>query len=196
MKDLHIYQGFAENDQKVMSEFYNENYGRFSSYFRKKYGKGDEYVSDLYLDSYEALWNNIHTGKLTGENLTSSMYQYMLGIAIRMMMSGDRKNRELLKTNMFYGNNLNKAVVKKDQDAADHADDEERDAAIIDFVERAVSTLKPPCNELLRLFYWERMSQSKIAEKMNYSNADTISTLKHKCMGKIKPIVMKFRDMW
>ncbi len=195
MRDTIIYQGFAENDQKVMSTFYMENHDRFSAYFRKKYGKSDEFVSDLYIDSYEALWNNIHTGKLTREKLTSTMYQYMLGIAIRMMMAGDRKTRELLKTNMFYGDKLNRAVEKKDQDAADHADDEEREVELINFVERAVSTLGPPCDELLRRFYWERMSQSEIAEKMNYSNAASVGSQKFKCLGKLKPVVIKFRDM-
>ena len=201
MNEKDIYQGFVKNDQKIMSQFYNQNYGKFSSYFRTKYGKSDEYVSDLYMESYEALWNNIHTDKLKADKLTTSMYQYMLGIAINMLKAGDRKTRELYKVNMFYKDaesqdeSLDKKVQAQVQYEAVHAEDDELYADLQSFVDRAVADMQPPCNELLRNFYWNRMSGDEIAVEMNYSNADSVKTQKNKCMKKLKPIVLQYRNL-
>lgn len=201
MNEKEIYQGFARNDQRVMSQFYNKNYDKFASYFKLNYGKSEEYVSDLYMESYEALWNNIHTDKLKEGRLTASMYQYMLGIAINMLKAGDRKTRELYKVNMFYKDaesqdeSLDKAVQAKVQFEADHFEDEERYSELQDFVDRAVADMQPPCSELLRNFYWNRMSGDEIAKEMNYSNADSVKTQKNKCMKKLKPIVQQFRNL-
>ena len=49
--------------------------------------------------------------------------------------------------------------------------------------------------ELLRRFYWDRLSGVEIAQAMNYSNADSVKTQKNKCMKKLKPIVEKFRRL-
>ena len=201
MNDKEIYQGFVKNDQKVMSWFYNYNHGKFTSYFKSKYGKSDDYVLDLYMESYEALWNNIHSEKLKADKLTSSMYQYMLGIAINMLKAGDRKTRELYKVNMFYKDadsqdeSLDKRVQEQVLFEADYAQDAEEYADLQNFVDRVVSDMQPPCNELLRNFYWNRMSGDEIAEEMNYSNADSVKTQKNKCMKKLKPLVQQYRNL-
>lgn len=201
MTEKDIYKGFANNEQKIMAQFYNQNYGKFTSYFKSKYGKSEEYVSDLYMESYEALWNNIHTDRLTLDKLTASMYQYMLGIAINMLKAGDRKTRDLYKVNMFYKDaesqdeSLDERVQARVKYEADHAEDEEIYADLQDFVERAVADMQPPCNELLRNFYWNRMSGEEIAVEMKYSNADSVKTQKNKCMKKLKPIVQQYRNL-
>ncbi len=201
MNDRKIYQGFANNDQNIMAQFYNQSYGRFSSYFHSKYGKSDDYISDLFMESYEALWNNIHTKRLLSENLTSSMYQYLLGIAINMMKAGDRKSRELYKVNMFYKDAesqdefIDKRVQKHVRFESEYAIDEKLYSDLQDFVDRAVNEMQPPCNEILRNFYWNRMSGKEIAQKMNYLNADSVKTQKNKCMKKLKPIVRQYRDL-
>lgn len=80
-------------------------------------------------------------------------------------------------------------------DAADVEESERKHEELKDFVERAVAELNPPCDELLRHFYWDRLSGVEIAEAMNYSNADSVKTQKNKCMKKLKPIVEQFRRL-
>lgn len=184
-----------------MSWFYNHNYLKFASYFKSKYNKPEDYISDLFIESYEALWNNINNGRLTEDKLTTSLYQYMLGIAINMLKAGDRKTKELFKVNMFFkaadsvDESLDTRVQAKIQYEAEHAEDDEKQLEMEDFVDRAVSEMPPPCNEILRYFYWNKLSGNEIAEIMNYSNADSVKTQKNKCMNKLKPLVQRFRNL-
>lgn len=155
---------------------------------------------DLFHDSYMVMYENILCGRLTEANLTSSLYQYLLGIAIRKMQAGDRKNHELDKIGLYHrrdaeGDVLDIRVQRQLVDIADTEEAESKHEELKDFVERAVSELKPPCDELLRHFYWNRLSGIEIAETMNYSNADSVKTQKNKCMKKLKPVVEKFRRM-
>ena len=183
-----------------MAGFYDRVYPQFVSYFRNKFNKPEEYSMDLFHDSYMAMYDNILCGKLTPENLTSSLYQYLLGIAIRKMQAGDRKTHEFDKVPIYHTGpedevTLDTKVQKKLMDEADAEDSEKKYEELKDFVERAVSELTPPCDELLRNFYWNRMSGNEIATAMNYSNADSVKTQKNKCMKKLKPIVEKFRRL-
>ncbi len=200
MTDKEYIRRFTVNDQAAMAGFYDRVYPQFVSYFRNKFKKPEEYSMDLFHDSYMAMYDNILCGKLTPDNLTSSLYQYLLGIAIRKMQAGDRKTHEFDKVPMFHTGpeeevTLDTKVQKKLMDEADAEESEKKLNELKDFVERAVSELAPPCNELLRNFYWNRMSGNEIATAMNYSNADSVKTQKHKCMKKLKPIVEQFRRL-
>ena len=61
-----------------------------------------------------------------------------------------------------------------------------------DFVERMVGEMKPPCSDLLKAFYWDKLSGTEIAEKQNFSNADSVKAQKYKCMKKLKPLLESF----
>ena len=183
-----------------MAGFYDRVYPQFVSYFMNKFKKPEEYSMDLFHDSYMAMYDNILCGKLTPDNLTSSLYQYLLGIAIRKMQAGDRKNHEFDKVNLYRRGEdedeiLDIRVQRQLMDVADNEEAEKKQEELKDFVERAVEELKPPCDELLRHFYWDRLSGVEIAETMNYSNADSVKTQKNKCMKKLKPIVEQFRRL-
>ena len=197
MTDKEYLRRFTVNDQSAMAGFYDRVYPQFVSYFRNKFKKPEEYSMDLFHDSYMAMYDNILRGKLTPDNLTSSLYQYLLGIAIRKMQAGDRKSHEFDKVNLYHKGEdddeiLDIRVQKRIIDEAESEESERKHIEMMDFVERAVSELKPPCDELLKRFYWDRLSGNEIAQSMNYSNADSVKTQKNKCMKKLKPIVEQF----
>lgn len=200
MTDKEYIRRFAVNDQSAIAGFYDRVYPQFVLYFRNKYSKLEDYSMDLFHDSFMAMYDNILCGKLTPGNLTSSLYQYLLGIAIRKMQATDRKTHELDKVPIYHIGpedevTIDKKVQKKLMEEADTEESEKKLEELKDFVERAVSELTPPCDELLRHFYWDRMSGNEIAATMNYSNADSVKTQKSKCMKKIKPIVEQFRRL-
>ena len=149
---------------------------------------------DLFHDLYMAMYDNILRGKLTPDNLTSSLYQYLLGIAIRKMQAGDRKSHVFDQVSLYrQGEGEDEILDIKVQKQIIEA--ERKYEEMKDFVERAVTELSPPCDELLRRFYWDRLSGTEIAQAMNYSNADSVKTQKNKCMKKLKPIVEQFRRL-
>ena len=123
-----------------------------------------------------------------------------MGIAIRKMQAGDRKSHEFEKVKLYHQGEgddevLDIKVQKQIVEEAENEDAERKNEEMKDFVERAVAELTPPCDELLRRFYWDRLSGVEIAQAMNYSNADSVKTQKNKCMKKLKPIVEQFRRL-
>lgn len=200
MTDKEYIRRFAVNDQTAIASFYDRVYPLFVSYFRNKFKKPEEYSMDLFHDSYMAMYDNILSGKLTPDNLTSSLYQYLLGIAIRKMQAGDRKSHVFDQVSLYRQGEgedeiLDIKVQKQIIEVAGYEDAERKYEEMKDFVERAVTELSPPCDELLRRFYWDRLSGTEIAQAMNYSNADSVKTQKNKCMKKLKPIVEQFRRL-
>lgn len=198
--DKEYVKRIAVNDQSAIAAFYDDTYPKFVSYFRKKYGKTVDYSKDLFQEAYMAMYDNILRGKLTDESLKSSLYQYLLGIAIRMMQAMDRKSHELDRISLYSQNgsgegDLDVKVRNKLLDISDAEQSERKSEELKDFVGRMIVELNPPCSELLKHFYWERLSGSEIAEVMNYSNADSVKTQKNKCMKKLKPIVAQFRKL-
>lgn len=201
MTDKEYILSFANNNQSAFTRFYDMHIDSFVGYFSRKFNKGSDYSKDLFHEAYLALYDNILCGKLTVDNLTSSLYQYLLGIAIRKMQAGDRKNKEFEKEGIDVQggdgeSTLNSKVKRKIAEQVQLDDSDCRDEQLKDFVERAVSEMKPPCDTILKLFYWEKMSWNDIAKGTHFSNADSAKAQKFKCMSKLKPIVTEFRRLW
>ena len=57
------------------------------------------------------------------------------------------------------------------------------------FSEKILSELGEPCSEILRLFYFNNLSNDEIAEVMNYKNGNTVKNLKYKCIQRIKKTI-------
>ena len=200
MTDKEYIKRFSSNDQSAFTRFYDIHIDSFVGYFSRKFNKGYDYSLDLFHEAFMTMYDNILCGKLTMDNLTSSLYQYLLGIAIRKMQAGDRKNKEFEKEAIDVQgkdgeSTLNAKVKKKVVEQIQLEDSDNRDEELKDFVERAVSDMKPPCNTILKLFYWDKMSWNEIAKVTPYGNADSAKAQKFKCMSKLKPIVTEFRRL-
>ena len=182
MTDLDYIAGFRSNDESIIASFYQKYKERFFAYFRVHYRKSDEYLTDLYQDSCLVIWQNIRDDKLREDNLSSSIETYLISVGKYSMMARDRKYKEILDDDAIAGLRF----VESDEEDLKYR--LEREAYIND----VVANMKPPCSELLKAFYWDRLSGKQIAEKLGYSNPDSVKTQKHKCMGKLKALIGKY----
>ena len=182
MSDVEYIIGFKDNNESIISSFYREYKEVFISYFRAHFGKNDEYIKDLFQDSCLALWQNIRDEKLRQDNLSSSLMTYLLSVGKYTMMARDRKYKEIINDKAISLLNF----VESDEENLKRRI--ERDC----FINEIINNMKYPCAELLRAFYWERLSGQEIAEKMGYSSSDSVKTQKHKCMGKLKALIDRF----
>ena len=181
MRDADYIAGFKSNNEAVITSFYNEFKGGFIAFFRTHYGKTDDYLIDLFQDCCLILWQNIRDGKLREDNLSSSLSTYLLSIGKYTMMARDRKYKEILDDEAI----SRLRFVESDEEELKNRIERE------EFIGRIVSEMKSPCAELLRAFYWDRLSGQQIAQKLGYSNPDSVKTQKHKCMGKLKALIGK-----
>lgn len=49
-----------------------------------------------------------------------------------------------------------------------------------------LSYIPDPCNKILKLYYFDEMSMTEIAEAMNYGSSRSAITTKNRCMDKLK----------
>lgn len=49
-----------------------------------------------------------------------------------------------------------------------------------------LSYIPEPCNKILKLYYFDEMSMTEIAEAMNYGSSRSAITTKNRCMDKLK----------
>ena len=182
MKDSEIISGFLANDEHVISDFYKRFKFQFCTFFRTKFLKDEDYVNDLYQDACTVFWNNIQTGKLTTESLTSSLSTYLISVGKYSLMAKDRKYREITCDE----------EIRKLNFVEDDAEELKKRIEREDFVERMVDDMKPPCSDILKAYYWDKLSGSEIAEKHNFSNADSVKTQKYKCIKKLKPLLSAY----
>lgn len=62
-------------------------------------------------------------------------------------------------------------------------------------VQKIVNQMGLPCAPLLLKFYWDKLSWEKIAQELNYSNANSAKTQKNKCMNKLKASYKSHDDL-
>ena len=182
MKDNDIINGFLRNDERIITNFYSEFKFRFCTFFRARFAKNEEYVNDLYQEACAIFWNNIQTGKLTTSNLTSSLSTYLISVGKYSLMAKDRKYREIVDDD----------EIRKLDFVEDDAEELKARIEKEDLVERVVADMKPPCSNLLKAFYWDKLSGAEIAKKQNFSNADSVKAQKYKCMKKLKTLLKPF----
>ena len=97
-------------------------------------------------------------------------------------MAKDRKYKEI----------IDDKAISNLRFVADDADELKYQIEREDFINRVVASLNSPCDQILRAFYWDKLSGVQIAEKLGYSNPDSVKTQKNKCMNKLKQLVAKF----
>lgn len=180
MTDKEYILALQQNDEVAFTRLYESCRGRFFGYVRKAYNKNEDYIADLYQDSCVVLWQNVRRGKLTADNLTSSLETYLIGVAKFTLMARDRKYREILNdpAMLTHAGSLNEESLR---------DEFERDRII----QSTVQDMEEPCSTLLDKYYWEDLSGEEIAGEMNYKNAGTVKTQKYKCMQKLKTVLVK-----
>lgn len=181
MTDGEYIQAFRRNEQAVITAFYTQNKERFITHIGSKFHILDrDTLFDVYQDSIWRLWENIQQGKLTEEQLTSSLIAYLTeGIGEKVMLETLRKQKESIADD---------EQLQKLEDELDDIDDVIAHEERIETIRQTISTMGKPCSPLLKLFYWERLSWEVIATQLGYSNADTAKTQKYKCIQKLKTL--------
>ncbi len=56
-------------------------------------------------------------------------------------------------------------------------------------IHQAMSAITKQCNDILTLFYWDKLSMDAIANELGYSNAASAKVQKNKCMMKLKSYI-------
>lgn len=165
-KKRNISQPVSENifSEKSMEQLYTLYRGRFIGYIQKRYQLEKEMVSDIYHDSFLLMMDNIRTGKYQKQD--ASLLTYLLGIGKNLVLKKLRKKNE----RPLVAGWISELLPDTDWKSA------------LEEAGRLIGEGETVCNQILQLFYWEKLSMSDIAERLGYQSAEVAKSKKNSCM--------------
>lgn len=170
-----IIAAIKAGDEGVLDDIYREYRPAFVKWAVQLTGGREEDALDIFQEAIILLYENILQGRLT--ELSSSLKTYLFAIGKnRMLNQVKRESRKV--------GEIDVVAQRLQADGLPHDDLLENES--VRQVAALVAGLGAPCDQLLKLFYYQRFSMEAIAENLGYSGPDVAKAQKNRCMKKLK----------
>ena len=174
MTEQEIYDGIAQRDQRAFRYLYDQFQGKILGMVQKNSGN-EEDALDIFQEGMVALWTNIQTGKFQlQENTKVSTYLYALCRNLWISRLRKRKHHEVLETD-------------ERLEIPDETEAMEEEHERIQTLGQQLKKLGQSCQDLLRLFYYEKKALREIAEKLGLTEK-TAKNNKYRCMKQLRAL--------
>lgn len=168
MKDIVILDRIIKGDEEALDYLYKKHYKMMLRLVLNNNGTEDE-AKDIYQEALIAFWQKAISGKLV---LTSKISTYLYSICLNLW------RKELDKKSRF---------GESDKEEITFQDNEKNEK--IKIIHDCINELGDSCRKILTYHYFDGLSMTDIAEKLNFANADTAKTKKYKCKKKLDTLV-------
>lgn len=168
MKDGEILARMQNGDEAALEYLYKKYYRMMVKLVTSN--SGTEYeAKDIYQEALIVLWQKAVSGKLV---LTSKISTYLYSICQNLWRKElDRKSR----------------LSSEEKDGMDFMDHDREERIMI--IRNCIKQLGDTCQKVLSYYYFDGMSMTDIAEKLNFSSTDTAKTKKYKCKKRLDQLV-------
>ena len=158
-------------DNAELQKVYEMYRGEFMVWANKHFDLDFEECKEAYQLSMVQFYENVVSGKL--QVFTSDPKTYIFGI-------GKNKIRELRE--------LRLKQPEAGRFEAESTDERLSRESLLNKVEQALHQLGDPCQKLLELYYYKKMSLAEITLALEYKNTDTTKNLKYKCLNRLRKL--------
>ncbi len=168
MKDREILDRIKSSDEKAIHYLYDKYYRMMVKMVLRNNGTEEE-ARDIYQDALIVFWEKVVNDKLT---LTAKISTYLYSICNNLWLKElDRKKR----------------LSHEEKDGESHPEHDKNER--IQIIHDCIDSLGDTCKKVLTYYYFDRLSMQDIADKLNFSSADTAKTKKYKCKKELDNIV-------
>ncbi|TDK44105.1 RNA polymerase sigma factor [Algoriphagus formosus] len=170
-----LIQGIKENERSVMSSLYIEVFPKVKSYIIQNNGDEDQ-AKDIFQEAFLVAWQKVKAEEFLPQNSTA-----MQGFLFQVS-----KNKWLdwLRSSRFKKESSLGAISIEVADAEKEFLLDER----LSMLDRAFQQLGESCQELLKLFYFKKMSLDKLAQSFGWT-PKTAKNNKYRCMESLRKII-------
>lgn len=179
-----IVEKMSGGDTKVLKNIYNQYHHEFIGLIIRKFPKLKyDDAEDIFNDAMVSLYENITKGKLTKENLTSTLKTYFFQIGINKTLAFVKKSSRF--------NDIQVEIKKNESETFEILDDDELEFEDkLKQVEACMVKMGNPCKTLLELYYYHKCRMIEIAERLGYNTADVAKNQKAKCMKRLRKLLV------
>tara|TARA_R110000850_G_scaffold218842_4_gene344363 strand:- start:698 stop:1246 length:549 start_codon:yes stop_codon:yes gene_type:complete len=176
MDDTLIIDKIRSGDSEELSKVYEAHRQEFCLWLIKHYGSHMDNALEVYQETIIAFYENIKNGKLT--DLSSSLKTYLFSIGKNKYLSLARKSGRSVSAEGYL------ELITDD----DELEEVKVKDAQLSLVEASLKKLSDHCRQLLKLYYYDKLSMEDIMEKQDYKNANTAKNQKYKCMQQLRKL--------
>jgi RNA polymerase sigma factor (sigma-70 family) len=170
MKDRDILSRIKRGDESVLDQLYQKYFRMMSRMVLNNSGTEDD-AKDVYQEALIVFWQKANSLDF---ELTSKISTYLYSICLNQWRKElDRRSK----------------LSREEKDGMDFQQHEEDQS--YDIIVACIEELGDPCKSILMYHYFDGMSMSDIAERMNFANTDTAKTKKYKCKKRLDSIVRR-----
>ncbi len=163
------------NENETLCLVYKKYRNSVTAWMMKTYKLNHEDALEIFQQCVIQFYHNVREKKLTV--LTCKLDTYLIGISNNMCKAFLRK-RKLRSTYDF--------PLLIHQNEIEEKEEQESKYALL---EKSIQKLGENCQNILRLFYYERYNMEQISLTLNFKNANTVKTQKYKCIKRLQKLV-------
>lgn len=172
------------NENKVIQQLYIDVFPKIRSFILQNNGD-EEQAKDIFQEAFVAFWRNIKTNKFNPKK-TENMEAYLYTSAKNKWIDYLRSVPYRKKVSMDEVKELVSLMHDPGQPEGKETKFQSRSSIAFE----AVKQLGENCQQLLRMFYFERKPMVSIAQKLKISNASARNK-KYRCMQQLREYVKK-----
>lgn len=173
-KDSWIFR-LQRGDRSVLEEIYKKYRPSFINWITYTHKCSKDEAIDIYQYSIITFYENV-IDKSIEEMNEAGIKTYLFSIGKNKLLADTRRQSKISYKESLDENDLIDVIDAPGSNRAER----------LKQLERIVEELGTPCTDILRLFYFNNLSNEEIAEIMGYKNGSTVKNLKYKCLQRIK----------
>ena len=158
---------------KILLELHDHIYPKIRSYVLSNSGTAED-VADVVQDGLAALYGNCRRANF---EVTSDIHNYLFGICKNTWLKKLSRKKRLPMSEFT------------DYDLKDEEADQNEEAQIA-LIADMMAEMPAECQKVLQWFYFNKLSMSEIAKRMNYNSEKVAKSKKYKCLQKLSSDVL------
>lgn len=165
-------------DKVALEEIYRRYRPSFIKWITYSHKCSHEQAIDIFQYAILSFYENVLEDVIEEMN-DAGIKTYLYSVGKNKLLSDSRKDAKL-SFNEEYEEHL----------LLEEIDEQSLDTELrLEKVKGIIGTLQNPCADILRLFYFNNLSNDEIAEILGYKNGNTVKNLKYKCIQRIKRLL-------
>ena len=175
-----------ESYEDIVRQWYNKVRPLFVNTLRKRFSQLDyNTIENLYQDAFLAVYENLQAGKVREDTSWSSyIIQIGLNLATKELQHSGLTDsiHESNNDNEEGRNEISRTVEKLLSECFDEDETMYQNVDALSLLGEELNYTPEPCNTIIRLYYYAKMSMEDIATAVNFKNATTAKSKKSQCM--------------
>ncbi|KYG78028.1 hypothetical protein AWW68_04475 [Roseivirga spongicola] len=165
-------------DKEALEEIYRKFRPSFIKWITYSHKCSYEQAIDIFQYAILSFYENVLEDVIEEMN-DAGIKTYLYSIGKNKLLSDSRRDSKL-SFNEEYEDHLLLEELDETQQDSDSK---------INRIKSVIENLQNPCADILRLFYFNNLSNDEIAEILGYKNGNTVKNLKYKCIQRIKRLL-------